>query len=97
VENRLRIGAVHEAIGLPVKLHLGSYALSLRAVTLRLSEAYRETPERALDSLRSLLKVIFLDIGLTMETYLVRRERTIRKQEEVLRELFTPMPLPILS
>jgi rsbT co-antagonist protein RsbR len=90
-ENRLRIGAVHEAIDLPVKLYLGSYAFYLRAVTQRLREAYRETPERALDALMSLLKVVFLDIGLAMETYLVRRERTIRQQEEALRELFTPV------
>ncbi len=90
-ENRLRIGAVHEAVDLPTKLYLGSYAFYLRTVAAKIREAYRETPERVLDSFLSLLKVVFLDIGLAMDTYLVRRERTIRHQEEALRELFTPV------
>jgi len=90
-ENRLKIGAVHEAIDMPVKLYLGSYAYYLRSVASRIRDAYRETPERVLDTFMSLLKVVFLDIGLAMETYLVRRERTIRQQEEALRELFTPV------
>lgn len=90
-ENRLVIGAVHEATNLPVKLYLGSYAYYLRLVAGKIREAYRETPERVLDTFMSLLKVVFLDIGLAMETYLLRRERTIRAQEEALRELFTPV------
>jgi rsbT co-antagonist protein RsbR len=90
-ENRLKIGAVHEAIDMPVKLYLGSYAFYLRTVAAKIREAYRETPERVLDSFLSLLKIVFLDMGLAIETYVLRRERTIRLQEEAMRELLTPV------
>jgi len=40
VENRLRIGAIHERIGLPVKAYLGAYNFYLRAVAERLREAH---------------------------------------------------------
>ncbi len=46
VENRLSIGAIHERIGLPIKSYLGMYNFYLRAVSNRLSEAYRDQPER---------------------------------------------------
>jgi len=45
--DRLRIGAIHERIGLPVKAYLGMYNYYLRAVASRLIEAYESEPKRA--------------------------------------------------
>jgi rsbT co-antagonist protein RsbR len=42
----------------------------------------------------SLLKLVFLDMGLAIETYLFQRERTIRVQQEAIREISTPV-LPL--
>src|ERR671919_2665116 len=50
VENRLRLGAVHQAIGLPVKSFLGMYAFYLRALAARLLETYPDDPDRAFES-----------------------------------------------
>jgi rsbT co-antagonist protein RsbR len=91
VENRLRIGAVHERIGLPVKTYLGAYNFYLRAVADRLSEAYPSKLDQALMVLLSLMKLVFLDIGLAIDTYIVQRENTIREQQEAIRELSTPV------
>jgi rsbT co-antagonist protein RsbR len=91
IENRLTIGAVHERIGLPVKSYLGAYNFYLRAVAERLAEAYAKQPEAALSVLLSLMKLVFLDIGLAIDTYIVQRERTIREQQEAIRELSTPV------
>jgi rsbT co-antagonist protein RsbR len=90
IENRLKIGAVHERIGLPVKSYLGAYNFYLRAVADRLTEAYANDPNQALQVLLSLMKLVFLDIGLAIDTYIVQRERTIREQQEAIRELSTP-------
>jgi rsbT co-antagonist protein RsbR len=90
-ENRLKIGAIHERIGLPVKAYLGMYNYYLRAVATRLAEAYRDAPEQAWSGFLSLMKLTFLDIGLAIDTYINSRERTIREQQEAIQELPTPV------
>jgi rsbT co-antagonist protein RsbR len=75
IENRLKIGAVHERIGLPVKTYLGAYNFYLRAVADRLIEAYPSDLARAMQVLLSLMKLVFLDIGLAIDTYIVHRHR----------------------
>ena len=91
VRNRLKIGAVHERIGLPVKSYLGMYSFYLRAVAVRLMEASPKNPVEALNSFLSLMKLTFLDIGLAIDTYISSRERTIREQQEAIQELPTPV------
>lgn len=91
VENRLKVGAVHERISLPMKSYLGMYNFYLRTVALRLFETYRDDPQRALDTFLSLMKLTFLDIGLATDTYFDSRERTISEQQEAIKELSTPV------
>jgi rsbT co-antagonist protein RsbR len=91
IEDRLKIGAVHERIGLPVKAYLGMYNFYMRNVANRLFEAHKSDPGKALRAYLSLFKVVFLDIGLAIDTYINRREQLIRKQQEAMRELPTPV------
>jgi rsbT co-antagonist protein RsbR len=91
-QDRLRIGAIHERIGLPVKAYLGMYNYYLRAVARRLIEAYESEPKRAWSAFLSLLKLKMLDIGLAIDTYISARERTIREQQAAIQEL----PIPVL-
>jgi len=94
VEDRLRIGVAHERINLPLQLYLGAYNFYLRTVLRRFIEAYKNSPEQSLSVFMSLLKLVFLDMGLATETYLFQRERTIREQQEAIREISTPV-LPL--
>lgn len=91
IENRLRVGAVHERIELPVKSYLGMYNFYLRAVGARLFEMYKDDPQHGLDIFYSLMKLTFLDIGLAIDTYIDSRESTIGEQQEAIRELSTPV------
>jgi rsbT co-antagonist protein RsbR len=91
-QDRLRIGAIHERIGLPVKSYLGMYNYYLRAVASRLVEQYEGEPKRAWSAFLSLMKLKMLDIGLAIDTYIAARERTIREQQETIQEL----PIPVL-
>jgi rsbT co-antagonist protein RsbR len=93
-QNRLKIGAIHEHIGLPIKSYLGMYNFYLRAVAARLTEAYQKDPKQAWAAFLSLMKLTFLDIGLAIDTYIYSRERTIRDQQEAIQELPTPV-LPL--
>ncbi len=91
VAERLAIGAVHERIGLPMKLYLGMYNFYLRTVANRLFAALTDQPERAQAIFLSLMKLTFLDIGLAIDTYIQQREHTIHAQQEAIRELSTPV------
>jgi rsbT co-antagonist protein RsbR len=90
VENRLSIGAVHERIGLPVESYLGMYNFYLRTVARHLGDAFPDQPERVQAIFQSLMKLVFLDIGLAIDTYVFRREQTIGQQQDAIRELSTP-------
>lgn len=91
VDERLRIGAVHEKIGLELKWYLGAYSRYLRAVGERVFNAYRDEPSRALEAYFSLKKIVFLDMGLAIDAYIHQHERTIREQQAAIRELSTPV------
>lgn len=91
VANRLRIGTVHERINLAPKWYLGAYNFYLRTVATRLLEVFENDPNKAFTSFLSLLKIVFLDMGLAIDTYLFARESTMRKQQEAIRELSTPV------
>ncbi len=91
VNNRLRIGTVHERIELAPKWYLGAYSFYLRAVATRLQEAFGEESSRVVPLFLSLMKLVFLDVGLAMDTYIHAREITLRRQQEAIRELSTPV------
>lgn len=91
IEDRLKVGAVHERIGLPIKAYLGMYSFYLRIVSERIFDACKDDTEKALRTFLALLKVVFLDMGLAIDTYINRREQLIGKQQEVMRELPTPV------
>ena len=92
VEERLRIGAVHEQIELPMRFYLSMYNFSLREVWKHLSEIDRIHPDEAMATFFSLMKLTFLDISLAILTYIDSRERTIKAlQQEVIQELSTPV------
>ncbi|HEY4027348.1 MAG TPA: protoglobin domain-containing protein [Candidatus Dormibacteraeota bacterium] len=76
-EDRLRIGAVHERVGLEVKYYLGSYCRYLRELLRPLATAPLDSDDRQA-TFDSLLKVVFLDIGLAIDAYVLRRERELQ-------------------
>jgi rsbT co-antagonist protein RsbR len=90
-QDRLKIGATHERIGLPIKSYLGMYNFYLRAVATKLMAAYPQDPGLALRSFLSLMKLTFLDMGLAIDTYIESGQRTIRDQQAAFQELPTPV------
>jgi len=82
VADRLLVGEVHERVGLVIKLYLGAYRLYLDLMAIRLREAHASDPEKWIQGFQSLLKIVFLDMGLAIDTYISRRERTIVLQNK---------------
>jgi rsbT co-antagonist protein RsbR len=63
----------------------------MRSVAKRLLETFADDPARAFNTFLSLMKLVFMDIGLAVDTYIDARENTMRKQQEAIRELSTPV------
>lgn len=92
VEDRLKVGAVHEQIDLPIEAYLGMYCLYLRAAGSHILAAHFDNEDTAAATFFSLIKLTFLDISLSIKTYIDSRERTIKSlQQEAIKELSTPV------
>jgi rsbT co-antagonist protein RsbR len=90
VADRLRVGSVHEAIGLPVNAYIGMYAFYVRAVARRIfAAAGVAESEPAFALLMSFVKLVF-DMALAIDTHVGERERAIRRQREAI-GLSTPV------
>jgi len=70
-ESRLRVGDTHQHIDLQPQWYLGTYNLYLRLLMERLRAHYRDDPDRVLALIGSLSKVIFLDMGLAIDAYIM--------------------------
>src|SRR5215470_3704684 len=70
-ESRLRVGDAHQRIDLAPEFYIGTYNLYLRLLMDRLRDHYRHDPDRLLALIGSLSKVIFLDMGLAMDAYIM--------------------------
>jgi rsbT co-antagonist protein RsbR len=89
VEDRLRVGAVHERIGMAPKWYLGAYGRYLR---LMLDHFGAELPpDQVLPAFRSLSKIVSFDMALAIDTYMAANLDTVQRHQAAIRELSTPV------
>src|SRR5262249_2231638 len=89
VRNRLRVGATHYRIDLDPKWYLGAYSHVLGAILPLLGGAFSTNPEKLMQATVAVLKIIFLDMGLAIETYISAKEAAIRQHRDAIAELET--------
>ena len=70
-EGRLRVGDAHQRMNLAPQWYLGTYCLYIRLLLPRLVAEFGSVPERLTAYLSSLTKVMFLDLGLAIDAYIV--------------------------
>jgi rsbT co-antagonist protein RsbR len=87
VKGRLKIGRVHQNIGMQFDYYLGAYRKYLDCFLVRLFETFKDDPAKVITCYLSMMKLVFLDISLAMDSYL----RTIRLQTDAIKELATPV------
>jgi signal transduction histidine kinase len=87
-ENRLRVGDTHQRIELLPQWYLGLYSKYVGLIVDQIRQ--HDGDEKALDTLPSLMKLIFLDIGLAIDAYIqggfIDKLRQERRLSEGLRE-----------
>jgi len=80
VRDRLRVGLAHQRIGLELKWYIGAYNKYLGLLLSRIWDAGGLEDRATLQAMLSLEKIVFLDIGLAVDTFLHDRERTIKQK-----------------
>ncbi len=79
VEDRLRVGAAHERIGLAPKWYIGAYRRYLQLVHDRLYAALPQ--ERAELAFSSVMKLVAFDKSLAIDTYIAAHLETIGRHQ----------------
>ena len=77
-EKRIRIGRTHERIGLSPQWYMGAYSVFLNELIAQLFAARSSDPEALQADIQSLVKVIFLDMGLAVEAYTNTQEKALK-------------------
>jgi rsbT co-antagonist protein RsbR len=89
VEDRLRVGAAHERIGLAPKWYIGAYSRYLRIVLDQLAADL--APAEAQAAMQSITKLVAFDMALAIDTYNAAYLDTMARQQAAIRELSTPV------
>ena len=78
VRERLRVGLVHERIGLAPKWYLGAYNKYLNLLIPQIGKLLPHDPGKARRMAAALLKIVLFDIGIAIDTYIHASERVLQ-------------------
>ena len=90
VEDRLRVGAVHERIGLAPKWYLGAYRQYLQLIHQHF-DAEINDPNEARAAFFSVQRIVFFDVALAIDTYIAANLEALGRHQAAIRELSTPV------
>jgi diguanylate cyclase (GGDEF)-like protein len=83
VLHRLQVGLAHEWIGLDPKWYMGAYSKFIQLILPRILERVSNR-NTALNTCQALLKVLFFDMTLTLDSYFYEGEKLLREKRELL-------------
>ena len=89
MQDRLRVGAAHERIGVAPKWYIGAYSRYLGLLLDRLFSELK--PAEAKTAYRSLQKLVSFDKALAIDTYIAASMETVARHQAAIRELSTPV------
>src|SRR5690554_3137404 len=70
LESRLSVGRTHERIGLEPQWYIGAYSKYMNLIIPKIFEANKDKPAEAIEDVQGVVKVIFLDMGFAIDTYI---------------------------
>ena len=85
-EGRLRVGLAHQRVGLEPVWYLGAYNQYVQLTFPFFARAFGDNVAEVMPLLLSLVKVIFLDIGLALHTYFSEATEKLRRHNEELQK-----------
>ncbi|WP_296949209.1 EAL domain-containing protein [uncultured Massilia sp.] len=96
VRNRLRVGLVHERIGLAPKWYIGAYRKCLSDMLRTLWQRLGDRPELFPAACDAVLKVVCLDMGLALDTYGHAGQRRLLQHQDHLEQVIDGMPAGLI-
>lgn len=90
VEDRLRVGAAHERIGMPPKWYLGAYRQYLQLIHQRFAAEIADAAEASAAAL-AVQRIVFFDVALAIDTYIAANLEALGRHQDAIRELSTPV------
>jgi signal transduction histidine kinase len=89
VQDRLRVGYTHHRIDLDPKWYIGAYNQALLWLLPAVIESCKDKPQKLAEVFAALMKIIFFDMGLAIESYIGSKEFAIRQHRDAINELVT--------
>lgn len=96
VLNRLRVGLVHEQVGLEPRWYIGSYCKYLTELMPVIFAANTDDSNKTLATLQALLKAAFFDIGLVLEAYNSADKDSILGLKDFAEDIICSVPVGLL-
>jgi rsbT co-antagonist protein RsbR len=90
VQDRLRVGAAHERIGMSPKWYIGAYRRYLALILDRLVADLKDA-EKVRVAYQSIKKIVAFDMALALDTYIAANLETLGRHQQAIRELSTPV------
>ncbi|WP_168798489.1 EAL domain-containing protein [Herbaspirillum sp. ST 5-3] len=96
IQNRVRVGIVHNNIGLDAKWYIGAYRKYLAAMAPILWELLDCDPVKFFASFDALLKIVFLDMGLAIETYFEINHQVTSQHKKFAEQMIAALPSGVM-
>jgi rsbT co-antagonist protein RsbR len=90
VEDRLRVGAMHERIGLAPTWYLGAYRQYLQLIRDHFDREIKDLTESRL-AFFAVQRIVFFDVALAIDTYIAANLEALGRHQAAIRELSTPV------
>lgn len=94
--SRLRVGVVHQKIHLTPLLYVGAFSNYLCRLLPEIFRIYRDDTGRALRAIQALIKIIFLDIELVLDTYMHADRKAICRLKEYAENIVRSVPAGLM-
>lgn len=96
VLERLKVGLVHQRIGLEPKWYIGAYRKYLSELLVILWRLLQDKPEMFIAAYNAALKVVCLDMGLALDTYSHAVQQDVVQHRDYLEQVISGMPAGLI-
>ena len=92
VENRLRVGMVHQHVGLTSQWYIGAYRKYLHELMPDIYRLLEGDAEKCIATYSALIKIVFFDMELALDTYFHAEHQAIVREKKFSKQIIADMP-----
>lgn len=92
VLKRIKVGYIHQQVGLEPKWYLGAYNSFLSEMIPKIYDLFSDDHTYAIGTIKALMKIVFFDMGFSLESYFQSNIKSIVKLKEFSENILRNMP-----